>query len=300
MIHSCRLVSSYLVHHGFCKTAEAFDTATGQKAVSNAAAIRHRQQMQKLVLAGRIGDAIDAVNQAHPGLLQRRPHLLFLLHLQHLTELIAAPDAQPWAIEPATISPAPLLGTRRSSRHPSPSPHGNGASAPAPEQHQDHDHDVDMDSQQPPIVSQHSNGASTDDRQAEQRETDVAEGSGRNGVSVVAPALPRNLERVLSFGKELRRFYAEQLEEEGSVEERQMKEVFSLLCYPDPWQSPLAHLLRAEQRSPVAAALNSAILEEEGQPPRPPLHRLAAHAARLRVALAQHGDGAAAFATPLL
>ena len=69
-----------------------FDKVTGQSSADDLQAIRHRQEMQQLVLAGRLGTAIEAVGRAHPGLLQRRPALLFLLHLQHLTELIASPE----------------------------------------------------------------------------------------------------------------------------------------------------------------------------------------------------------------
>jgi len=38
------------------------------------------------------------------------------------------------------------------------------------------------------------------------------------------------------------------------------KEAFSLLAYPDPKISPLAHLLEPSQRESVSSALNSAIL----------------------------------------
>lgn len=35
--------------------------------------------IQKLVLAGRVGEAIDATQQLYPGLLEHNPNLLFML-----------------------------------------------------------------------------------------------------------------------------------------------------------------------------------------------------------------------------
>jgi hypothetical protein len=41
------------------------------------------------------------------------------------------------------------------------------------------------------------------------------------------------------------------------------KDAFSLLAYPDPKLSPLAHLLEPSQRENVSSVLNSAILGKE-------------------------------------
>lgn len=41
--------------------------------------------IQKLVLAGRVGEAIQVTQQLYPGLLEHNPNLLFLLKLVHIT-----------------------------------------------------------------------------------------------------------------------------------------------------------------------------------------------------------------------
>ena len=40
---NCRIVSTYLVHHGYCATAEAFAKSTGQSFTEEMASIKNRQ-----------------------------------------------------------------------------------------------------------------------------------------------------------------------------------------------------------------------------------------------------------------
>jgi len=42
------------------------------------------------------------------------------------------------------------------------------------------------------------------------------------------------------------------------------QETFSLLAYPDPFRSPVAHLLEPAKREDVASAANSAVLGMRG------------------------------------
>uniref|UniRef100_A0A665U121 RAN binding protein 10 n=1 Tax=Echeneis naucrates TaxID=173247 RepID=A0A665U121_ECHNA len=73
------MVSSYLVHHGYCATATAFARATETMIQEDQTSIKNRQRIQKLVLAGRVGEAIEATQQLYPGLLEHNPNLLFML-----------------------------------------------------------------------------------------------------------------------------------------------------------------------------------------------------------------------------
>lgn len=103
------MVSSYLVHHGYCATATAFARATETTIQEDQMSIKNRQSeswqqwsclcdmsvvhvqssycfilfcligIQKLVLAGRVGEAIEATQQLYPGLLDHNPNLLFML-----------------------------------------------------------------------------------------------------------------------------------------------------------------------------------------------------------------------------
>uniref|UniRef100_A0A914WF27 Ran-binding protein 10 n=1 Tax=Plectus sambesii TaxID=2011161 RepID=A0A914WF27_9BILA len=84
-----KLVSSYLVHHGFCSTAESFNLTTNQRTVEDTASMTNRQQIQKLVLNGHIAEAIEMVEQIYPMLLHTNKPLLFMLKCRQFIEMLA-------------------------------------------------------------------------------------------------------------------------------------------------------------------------------------------------------------------
>ena len=61
------------------KTAEAFARSTGTEISEELASMRNRQAIQRLVLDGRIGEAISLTQQLYPGLLRDNVELLFRL-----------------------------------------------------------------------------------------------------------------------------------------------------------------------------------------------------------------------------
>ena len=73
------LVLSYLVHHGYSQTAEGFARCVGQEISEELASMRNRQHIQKLVLSGKIGEAISSVDQLYPSLLSLNQDLHFRL-----------------------------------------------------------------------------------------------------------------------------------------------------------------------------------------------------------------------------
>ena len=73
------MVCSYLVHHGYVGAAEAFAKSTGQDIDEDWTNIRNRQAIQKLVLAGKMGEAIQLTDRLYPGFLQSHPALHFML-----------------------------------------------------------------------------------------------------------------------------------------------------------------------------------------------------------------------------
>ncbi|KAM6350563.1 ran-binding protein 9 isoform 2-T2 [Podargus strigoides] len=89
-----KMVSSYLVHHGYCATAEAFARSTDQTVVEELASIKNRQRIQKLVLAGRMGEAIETTQQLYPSLLERNPNLLFALKVRQFIEMVNGTDSE--------------------------------------------------------------------------------------------------------------------------------------------------------------------------------------------------------------
>jgi len=77
--------------------------------------------------------------------------------------------------------------------------------------------------------------------------------------------------RTITYGQELQDSYTGRLSE---AEQAKLEETYSLLAYPDPFKSPVAHLLDTSGRETVANALNSAILVYQQSPPIPPLEKL--------------------------
>ena len=111
---SLRLVLSYLVHHGYSQSAQVFSRSTGQRLDEDVSSIRSRQsiifhiltilaptnnlfaslpsEIQLLVLAGRISEAMRLVESSYPGLLASNPELLFKLKCRQFVEMIGGYD----------------------------------------------------------------------------------------------------------------------------------------------------------------------------------------------------------------
>uniref|UniRef100_A0A8D8VVP6 Ran-binding protein 10 n=1 Tax=Cacopsylla melanoneura TaxID=428564 RepID=A0A8D8VVP6_9HEMI len=94
------MVSSYLVHHGYCVTAQAFAKETHQTFDEEITSIINRQKILKLVLAGRLGEAIDTTSRLYPGLLSHNRNLLFLLKCRQFVEMVNGTDT-------AMVGPSP-------------------------------------------------------------------------------------------------------------------------------------------------------------------------------------------------
>lgn len=87
-----KMVSSYLVHHGFSSTAEAFARSTAQTFNEDIASIKNRQKILKLVLSGRMGQAIEQTIRSYPGLLESNQNLLFMLKCRQFIEMVNGCD----------------------------------------------------------------------------------------------------------------------------------------------------------------------------------------------------------------
>ncbi|XP_070536267.1 ran-binding protein 9-like [Ptychodera flava] len=95
-----RVVSTYLVHHGYCATAESFARNTGQSFDEELTSIKNRQRIQKLVLAGRMGEAIETTKTLYPGLLERNSNLLFMLKVRQFIEMVNGTDSEVKSLHP--------------------------------------------------------------------------------------------------------------------------------------------------------------------------------------------------------
>ena len=111
---------SYLVHHGYCSTAEAFAKTCGQIVAEDLVSMQNRQskllfdyyllillvlfpnselvvirsfdiiipEIQRLILEGHIPDAEEETKNLYPNLLDSNPDLLFMLRCRHFVELV--------------------------------------------------------------------------------------------------------------------------------------------------------------------------------------------------------------------
>ncbi|XP_066594680.1 uncharacterized protein [Prorops nasuta] len=102
-----QMVSTYLVHHGYCATAEAFAFSTGQIFHEDFESIKNRQRILKLVLAGRMGEAIDLTSRLYPGLLERDPNLLFALKCRQFVEMVNGSDSE--VCQPSNINQTSVI-----------------------------------------------------------------------------------------------------------------------------------------------------------------------------------------------
>lgn len=109
-----KLVQSWLIHNGYCGTAEVFSEATKQEFKENVQHIKQRLRIQQLVLAGRIGDAIQLTNRLYPSVLKHDPNLLFALKCRQFIEWVGGSESERGPIAStatiASISPKSTNG----------------------------------------------------------------------------------------------------------------------------------------------------------------------------------------------
>ncbi|KAM7442040.1 Ran-binding protein 10 [Porites harrisoni] len=295
-----KIVSTYLVHHGYCATAEAFAKSTGQSFTEEMASIKNRQRIQKLVLAGRIGEAIETTQTLYPGLLERDPNLLFLLKCRQFVEMVSGCDSD---VRPAAHSPrsSPNVSPTHSYSATSVGSVGSSSSSAA--------------------NGFVSNGTCIDngfDADSMPMEVEEFEESSSNGLLNGTAKMEENdyspsrvesrqtcchnrtvLEKILTFGRELQNMSIQLRREHGKNEtnKKALQEAFSLLAYTDPWSSPVGYLLDPVQREPICSSLNSAILDSHQLPRKPPLDLILGQAQECLKLMSKCGLGACAFAS---
>uniref|UniRef100_A0AAX7V7B1 RAN binding protein 9 n=1 Tax=Astatotilapia calliptera TaxID=8154 RepID=A0AAX7V7B1_ASTCA len=317
-----KMVASYLVHHSYCATAEAFAKSTDQAVHEELASIKNRQKIQKLVLSGRMGEAIETTQQLYPNLLERNPDLLFMLKVRQFIEMVNGTDSEvrclggrsPKSQDSYPGSPRPFSSP--SHKASSSQPYLTGAV-----QHYSHhpqcenftylwgekrpeflvsslsnDVDMEVDHFTNGVTESSSNGFlnGTSKHTTEPDDCDSAQSKRQLcGGSQAA------IERMIHFGRELQSM-SEHLRREcgkNSANKKMLKDAFSLLAYSDPWNSPVGYQLDAIQREPVCSTLNSAILETHNLPKQPPLAQAVGQAAQCLAMMARTGSGSCAFAS---
>ena len=263
-----RLVQTWLIHNGYCSTAEVFSAATRQPFTENVQDIRRRHRIQKLVLAGRIGEAISQTEHLYPHVLEESPNLMFALKCRQFIEMIREADVA------SAVAKTPFAFTDSSSSCKSPASHASSLQAvSSPSNGLYHHADLSSNSN-----DCNGNGSANGD------DSEMDEGDRRLRGSSEGHA-PPTLEDILSFGKDLQ-LLSQKLNRnsdsyEGNI--KMMNEAFSLLAYPQPEKSPIGWLLSPSEREVVCQQLNNAIvLNSLGEcNPRPPLEEIIRHSKHL-------------------
>ncbi|KAL1110421.1 hypothetical protein AAG570_007952 [Ranatra chinensis] len=279
-----RLVSSYLVHHGYCATAEAFSEGTGQEFEEEISSIKNRQRILKLILAGRMGEAIDLTSRLYPGLLEERQNLHFMLKCRQFIEMVNGSDTE--------VPPRQIIG--HTSVIQSTKPFRNSVNEMNGDNNGSEYLDEEMETEE---KNGYVNGLQNGYIQSEpELMKDI--GVQYGGVKKLCGGSRPAVERMLDFGRELYN-YSQQLFHENGTDEsnkKMLQDAFSLLAYSNPWSSPVGWQLDPIQRETVCAQLNSAILESSNLSQKPPLEIAVAHAKELIEIMSRSGLGSCAFA----
>ncbi|KAL1513267.1 hypothetical protein ABEB36_002696 [Hypothenemus hampei] len=358
-----KLVSTYLIHHGYCNTAEAFAQITNQPFSEDIHTIKNRQKILKLVLSGRMGEAIERTTRMYPGLLDNNQNLLFMLKCRQFVEMVNGSDIEvchrkcgtgilcsPRATSPiqtsviqstkefcnnkSTVkqwevemneSNASHNGTCQSTNQQIDDEHMeidvpedclNGRSSTCPNikdcpNIQDCQNNKDcqngsgdgcLNGKEP--VNGYQNGNNHFNSNTEDQEQVECCDEDDDDMDIDAPVCRKScskpaVERILEFGRELYSM-SQRLKTDKSTKQhnqQMLEDAFSLLAYSNPWASPVGWQLDPTQRETVCAQLNSAILESNNKPRKPPLEVVMAHAHELSRLMSHNGLGSCAFAS---
>nr|XP_003701786.1 PREDICTED: ran-binding protein 9 [Megachile rotundata] len=325
-----KMVSTYLVHHGYCATAEAFANSTGQGFEEDLNSIKNRQKILKLVLAGRMGEAIELTSRLYPGLLERDPNLLFALKCRQFVEMVNGSDSeitQNSNINQTSVIQSTKAYTKSSANGNVEEMNLNNAMNGSTEQqllvNGQIENDVDMEENVMNGMKNNTengyqngdlntNGYKCQNGEDVDMETNSLNQTQQqqNGGCILENTLNKSnkkqlcggdkqaIEKMLEFGRQLysQSIHLRQQHGKNESNKKMLQDAFSLLAYANPWNSPVGWQLDPQQRETVCARLNSAILESSNLPRRPPLEVAASHARELVRLMSHAGLGACGFA----
>ncbi|XP_043276773.1 ran-binding protein 9 [Venturia canescens] len=328
-----KMVSTYLVHHGYCATAEAFASSTGQTFDEDLNSIKNRQRILKLVLAGRMGEAIELTSRLYPGLLERDSNLMFALKCRQFVEMVNGSDSevcQSTNDNQTSVIQSTKTYTKASSNGNVEEMNFNNTINGAASVDQQFingqiEEDVDMEDTTNATINgvnknntngyqngnPSSNGFKCQNGEDVDMEIDSAN-QQQNGNCSVSNETPSGkcskkqlcggnkqaIEKMLEFGRQLysQSIHLRQQHGKNEANKKMLQDAFSLLAYSSPWNSPVGWQLDPQQRETVCGRLNSAILESSNLPRRPPLEVAVSHARELVRLMSSAGLGACGFA----
>ncbi|KAH9486651.1 Ran-binding protein 10 [Psilocybe cubensis] len=285
-----QLVASYLVHHGYVKTARAFEAREAERRAStprpSATDGNHdvemitsdiiendtqtRTNVVNLVLSGNIDSAIDSLREHYPSVLEVHDQLfLFKLRCRKFVELI---------LETAEIKKKmSALRTREAEIL------------------------KDDDTVQNAWVEEGMD-IDVDDHLAPPSHSGIHFHETPNTFEIMNPgsvAASSQYESALNAALLYGQTLSNDCQSETRPELQQLfKQTFGIVAWEDPLEagSPVATLVGHEARVVLAHEINEAILKSQGRPPQPALETLYRHTSVCINELGLLGAGAAAYA----
>lgn len=304
-----KLIQSWLIHNGYCSTAEVFSAATKQEFKENVQNIKQRLRIQQLVLSGKIEDAINLTNRLYPDVLKDNPDLLFALKCRQFVEMISETCGKSISNTHSTPSTSTTNTTTSSSSTSSVS-----ASSFITSSNGNNNTITIVNSSPPPVASSSTNSSSTSATNENNSNSNfnswtngMSSTNDCNGISSVEKMdVDHGLDEVentngysdasynqkdgeesdklstlISFGRELHQLSKQLKKKNGTsdVNRNLLLEVSSLMAYSDPSLSPLAFQLHPSGRETVCQQLNNAIVKSNvgGNCPKPALEKIVKH-----------------------
>ena len=287
------LVQSWLVHNGYCSTAQVFANATNQPFTQNVLQIKQRLRIQKFVLSGRIHEAIRLTDKLYPEVLRENPNLRFALKCRQFIEMIDASNQVKEGQQHVPVKQSlennskAVNNSRLIIPHNEDSSNSSNGVTPALRQskqpttrsttrqmRQDLLNDCNGNSNG--VDDQVDEHVSNNNRQEQSEdlinmETDYQDIIGSNNHDedddiedglVIEEAKPVSMEDILSFGRDLR-LQARELSRifgENESNRKMLDDAFALMAYPNPKDSEVGWLLNSSEREVVCQQLNNAIV----------------------------------------
>lgn len=308
------IIQSYLVHHGYCNTAQIFAKSTQQKIEEDLSSVKKRKKLQELLLNGQVGSAIEMTKELYPVLFEKDINLQFMLECQHFIEVVKNTSNTNRKLPNVQQNIFTVNNIKRSNCTES-------------------KFFTYSNKKLPKVENDIKNLLNTNDSlnyrtNLESTNTSWFSSSyfnNSNTLPVILPTsvfstvsnIPKNesyksitetthseynsnkvgTEKMLQLGRKLNTMnnWMKSIPGYSEINNDMLQDVFSLVAYADPANSPLGYLLHQSEREIVCDKVNSAILENLQFPRRSVLEVIIIHTRQLIRLMYSLGYGHCAF-----
>ncbi|KAF2768842.1 SPRY-domain-containing protein [Teratosphaeria nubilosa] len=300
-----KLIGQYLAHEGYVDTAKAFARDVHEKQQSVSASPQqfrapetdddihaiNRQKIRKSILDGDIDRALKYSNTYFPRVLEdeRNRDICFQLKCRKFIEMMRRYAEMVDATSTGSPSLARSVESLGSNGHASVEANGQAGE----QQQQDTQMDVDEQLHREASAAPPSKTADLDPSITNNDDVDM-DASIQSLPEQKLSLMKKNelLDAALSYGQELKHEFGS--DPRQSVK-KSLQDLFAILAYPHPLESPVAGLLDPRGRVEVSEGVNGAILVSSGKPSSAALEKLCAQTEILIEETAGKAGGAAAF-----